>query len=453
MRIIYPGFPLFALVFFWLPQLTHAQCPQICDGNKNTALGDDTLSHNTSTFNTAIGNAALSNNTTGGSNTATGHQALSGNTAGGGNTANGASALALNTTGNYNTANGVSALALNTIGSANTASGNDALFSNTTGNNNAANGFGTLLENTTGSFNAANGFNALFSNTTGNNNTASGCQAMNGDPANGSTGANNTATGYQALFSYTTGGDNTAAGYQALSSNTIGNNNTATGFSALVNNTTGNNNIAVGSTAGENLTTGSNNIDVGNSGVPDDSRAIRIGTRGTHAKTFIAGISGVTVPGGVGVIVGSNGQLGTLVSSARFKEAIKPMDKASEVILSLQPVTFRYKKDLDPQAIPQFGLVSEQVEKVDPDLVARDSEGKPHSVRYEAVNAMLLNEFLKEHRKVAEQAATITELRAEMEATSMRQQEQIGALTVGLQKVNTQLEKSSLLRQTIASNH
>src|SRR5207253_8914087 len=114
-----------------------------------------------------------------------------------------------------------------------------------------------------------------------------------------------------------------------------------------------------------------------------------------------AGIHGVTVASGVGVVVSSNGQLGTVTSSARFKEAIKPMDKVSEALLALKPVTFRYKHDLDPDGIPQFGLVAEQVEKVNPDLVVRDEDGKVNTVRYEAVNAMLLNEFLKEHRNVA----------------------------------------------------
>src|SRR5262249_52441308 len=102
------------------------------------------------------------------------------------------------------------------------------------------------------------------------------------------------------------------------------------------------------------------------------------------------------------IIVGPHGKLGTVVSSERFKDSVRPMDKASEAILSLHPVTFRYKKDLDPDGVPQFGLVAEQVEKVNPDLVARDEQGKPYAVRYEAVNAMLLNEFLKEHRKVEE---------------------------------------------------
>ena len=156
-----------------------------------------------------------------------------------------------------------------------------------------------------------------------------------------------------------------------------------------------------------NLTTGSFNIDIGNAGVASESNKIRIGTVGTQTATFIAGISGVTVAQGVGVIVDTDGHLGTVVSSARYKEAIQPMDKASEAILALRPVTFRYKKELDPKGIPQFGLVAEQVEKVNPDLVARDEQGKPYTVRYEAVNAMLLNEFLKEHRKVEEQSSQI----------------------------------------------
>src|SRR5262249_22428108 len=169
------------------------------------------------------------------------------------------------------------------------------------------------------------------------------------------TGGNNTATGYRALYN-STGSDNTAAGYQALSSNT------------------GNNNIAIGSSAGSALTTGSNNIDIGAPGVAGEANAIRIGKSATQTKTFIAGISGKTVANGVGVLINSSGQLGTVQSSASFKDDIKSMDKASEAILALKPVTFRYKKELDPDGVPQFGLVAEQVEKVNPDLVARDEK-------------------------------------------------------------------------------
>jgi hypothetical protein len=163
----------------------------------------------------------------------------------------------------------------------------------------------------------------------------------------------------------------------------------------------------LGVLAGANLTTGSHNIDIGNYGRRGESDTIRIGKGGIQHHAFIAGISGATVAEGVGVIVDTDGHLGTVVSSERFKSELKSMDKASEAILSLKPVTFRYKKELDPKAIPQFGLVAEDVAKVNPDLVARDSEGKPYTVRYEAVNAMLLNEFLKEHRTVEAQQKQI----------------------------------------------
>ena len=166
----------------------------------------------------------------------------------------------------------------------------------------------------------------------------------------------------------------------------------------------------MGYSAGANLTAGDNNIDIGNAGVAGEAGVIRIGTIGTQTATFIAGIRGVPIIGGTEVGVNASGQLGVRASSARYKNAIKPMDKASEAILALKPVTFRYKHDLDPKGIPQFGLVAEDVEKVNPDLVARDDQGKPYTVRYEAVNAMLLNEFLKEH-KVQEQQATIIELK------------------------------------------
>ena len=311
--------------------------------------------------------------------------------------------------------------------SQNTAEGEHALFSLITGFNNTA-----------------IGFKALFSLTTGKNNTASGFEALN----NNSTGGFNTATGSAALFSNTTGSGNTASGALALHANTTGFNNTATGIQALQNNTTGSDNIALGFQAGQNLTTGSNNIDIGNLGVAGDSKRIRIGTAGTQTKTFIAGISGATVAGGVGVIVGSNGQLGTVVSSNRFKDAIKPMDKASEAILALRPVTFYYKKELDPDGIPPFGLVAEQVEKVNPDLVARDEEGKPYAVRHEAVNAMLLNEFLKEHRTVQE----LKSAAAKQEAIIAHQQKQIEALTAGLQKVSAQVEMSRVAPQVVVNN-
>jgi Chaperone of endosialidase len=396
--------PLVLACFALLPQ-ARATCQEGCLTNVNTVLGEDALINNNGSENTAVGFNALFSNTGGFANTAEGSRALFSNTTGSLNTAIGDEALLSNTTGISNTAIGGAALGSNITGFSNTAIGNVALLKNTTGNNNTGNGLAALNYNTTGSFNTANGVGALLFNTIGNGNTANGANA--------------------------------------LLNSTTGNNNTASGDSALLNNTTGNNNIALGASAGTNLTTGSNNIYIGSGGASTESRTIRIGTQ--HGRTFVAGISGVTVAGGVGVIVDTNGQLDTVVSSERFKDAIKPMDKASEAILALKPVTFRYKHEIDPKGIPQFGLVAEDVEKINPDLVARDDEGKPYTVRYEAVNAMLLNEFLKEHRKVEQ-------LTKDFESKLADQQKQIEALTTGLQKMSAQVELSKPVPQTVLNN-
>jgi hypothetical protein len=426
MRII-RGFLLVPLVFAWLAfsPIMRAVDPPPDGGyaNENTAEGDFALfSLSIGSDNTAIGNGALFRNTTGSFNTASGASALESNTTGSANTANGYESLFSNTTGIDNTASGVFALFDNTTGTYNTATGNLALYSNTSGGANTATGYQALNLNTTGTDNTANGIDALQSNTTGNYNTANGSSAL----AFNSTGYSNTATGLQ-----------------ALAFNATGNNNTAEGQNALIGNTSGSNNIALGSGAGSSLTTGNNNIDIGNGGVAGESNTTRIGTSGTQTATFIAGIRGVAVAGGQPVAVNANGQLGIRASSARFKEAIKPMDKTSEAILALQPVTFRYKKELDAKAIPQFGLVAEQVAKVNPDLVTRDDQGKPFTVRYDEVNAMLLNEFLKEHSKVTEQSninrqqeATITELRAML----AEQQKEIKTLKAGLERVSDRLD-------------
>jgi hypothetical protein len=268
------------------------------------------------------------------------------------------------------------------------------------------------------------------------------------------------------MYSNTTGGDNCAFGTRALNNNTTANNNTAVGTLALVNNTVGSNNIALGYFAGLHIKTGSNNIEIGNRGLAADSQTIRIGAQDIHNATYIGGISGATVADGVGVVIDSSGHLGTITSSARYKDAIKPMDKASEAILALQPVTFRYKPELDPEGIPQFGLVAEDVEKVNPDLVTRDDHGKVYTVRYEAVNAMLLNEFLKEHCKVQEQSrmiqeleATIAELKSnvaqqqrDFQVTAADQQKQIEALTAGLQRMSAQIEMSRPASQVVLNN-
>jgi hypothetical protein len=214
---------------------------------------------------------------------------------------------------------------------------------------------------------------------------------------------------------------------------------------------------------GFNLTTGDFNIDIGNDGIAGEAGVIRIGSGCCQSSAFIAGIYGVTVSGATAVYVNSDGQLGTATSSERFKDDIRPMDNASEVILDLKPVTFRYKKQIDPGGTSQFGLVAEEVEKVNPDLVVRDKEGKPYSVRYDAVNAMLLNEFLKEHRKVEELQASIAQQRKDFQAAiaqqrkdsqaaAARQQKQIEALATGLQKVSAQLEVSKPAPQTVLNS-
>ena len=385
----------------------------------NTAEGQNALlSLTTGGFNTAVGFLSLRANITGQLNTAIGAGTLLANTADN-NTATGAVALLLNTTGTGNTANGASALLHNDTGSFNTAVGNLALSNNTTGTFNSGFGQGALASNTIGSQNAANGSGALFNNTMGNGNTANG--------------------------------------FQALNFNSVGSGNTAIGFQALLHNTTGGNNIALGTLAGFAITDGGTNIDIGNFGVAGDTNTIRIGN--VQNTTYMSGIFGQSSPGGVAVFVNSDGKLGTTVSSQRFKDDIKSMDNASEAILALQPVTFRYKKKFDPTGAAQFGLVAEDVEKVDPDLVVRDKEGKPYTVRYDAVNAMLLNEFLKEHRTVqelkstvAKQQTSIVEQKKEFQAIASQQQKQIEALTTGLQKVSAQLEASKPAPQVVSSN-
>jgi trimeric autotransporter adhesin len=389
------------------------------EGVQNTAVGAAALLFNTTgSFNAAFGDTALLNNTTGHRNTALGSRALTANTTGFENTGLGRSALLFNTEGHDNVGIGVDAIQDNTAGINNVAIGNFALL-NVTGNSNTGTGFAALGGNAqvdgTGNENTANGFNALTSNTDGNDNTA---------------------VGKDALFNNTTGDANVAVGWLAMLNNTEGTNNTAVGAGALGQNIS-NGNIALGTNAGANLTTGQFNIDIGNQGVADEGNTIRIGDANQTA-TFIAGISGTAVVGDA-VVVDANGQLGTVASSARFKKQIRPMDKTSEAILGLKPVSFRYKSD--SKGTPQFGLIAEEVAKVNPDLVVRDRNGEIYSVRYEAVNAMLLNEFLKEHRKNEEQEATIVCL-----------QKQIEALTAGLQKMSAQLEANKPAPQVAANN-
>jgi len=388
----------------------------------------------------------------------------------GGNTAEGQNALLSLTSGTYNTAVGFSSLKSNTIGNLNTAIGVNALSLNTTGLNNTANGGNALYSNTTGYQNTANGVYALFSNTTGITNTATGAFALGGN----TTGSANTAVGQGALLYNTIGGGNTAVGQLAAVSNITGNNNTAVGQGAMfqtggVNSNTavgahalygvgGDFNTALGAGAGD-LISGSYNIYVGAGvlGPLQESNTIRIGDNlpvdpGASA-CFIGGISGQTTTSGTAVFINSSGKLGTITSSARFKKDIKPMDSASEVILSLRPVTFHYRSDT--MNTPQFGLVAEEVAKMDPVLVLTDKEGKPYTVRYEAVNAMLLNEFLKEHRrreeqdhKIQEQDAVIAQLKSGMEALTAAVQNQ----ATQIQTVTAQLELKKTAPKTVLNN-
>ena len=347
-----------------------------------------------------------------GGNTAEGQAALLSLTTGGFNTAVGFLSLRSNTTSSFNTAIGAAALVLNTA-DANTATGTGALFSNTTGSNNTANGAFALFSNAEGSSNTATGDQALFLNTSG---------------------AANSAVGVSALARNTTGLQNTANGTSALSNNADGANNTAVGRAALVSNVTGHDNTGLGHLAGQSIT-GSGNVCIGASvngvGGANDSTWIR--NVNTLTQNFSAGVNDYVT------VRLSDGRLGhtAVVSSQRYKEEIKPLGAISQGLYALKPVSFRLKKEFDPTQTLGFGLIAEEVEKVDPAFVYRNAKGQVESVRYEMINAMLLNEFLKEHRKNEMQEATIARL-----------QKQIEALTSGLQKVTAQLELIKAAPQT-----
>jgi len=400
--------------------------------------------------NTAEGASALFSLTTGGSNTGLGSQALYFNTTGNYNSAEGFRALFSNTNGSQNTATGASALLNNTTGSSNTANGVNALYGNTTGSNNTATGARALFDSFGGSRNTAVGALALYQSA-GNDNTAIGFGAAasndsNIDPNHPNPGFFNTAVGSNALARQEGGDYNTAIGASALEGGATiiggGSYNTAVGFQALVNGNFSGSNVALGAFTGTNVYSADHVVCVG----------ANVAGADVPNTTWIGNIYGVTTQSGVTtpVVVSNTGQLGTVASSERFKKDIATMDKASDAILSLRPVTFHYK--IDSKDTPQFGLIAEEVARVNPALVLPDEEGKPYTVRYEAVNAMLLNEFLKEHRKVEQQQATITELKKELEAIAARQEKQIEALTAGLQKVSEQLEVSKAAPQTVLSN-
>ncbi|MGA2593540.1 MAG: tail fiber domain-containing protein [Bryobacteraceae bacterium] len=300
-------------------------------------------------------------------------------------------------TGSNNFSAGLGALAPGTTGTQNTAIGDETLENNTTGINNTAVGSSALQTNTTGSSNEAIGVDALLFNTTGGGNVA---------------------IGNSALVFNTTGTTNTAVGNVALKQNTTGNNNTVEGNAALYYNTTGSSNIAIGYTAGINIATTSNNIEIGNNGSVTDSGTIRIGTpfvagcTTCQTSAFVAGIYGSSTGlANVGVVVDANGNLGTVSSSRRYKEDIQDMGDASDGLMQLRPVTFRYKKTFDDGSKPvQYGLIAEEVADVYPDLVARSADGQVESVRYQLLDPMLLNELQKEHTTITAQQERIRSL-------------------------------------------
>jgi hypothetical protein len=404
--------PILPLIAFALLQSVEAAPDPAPPPGANTRDGAGAMAHiTTGQFNSAFGTNALNKLTIGNNNAAQGNSALFGNTSGSGNVALGSIALRLNTVGKRNTAIGYAALSSFNppIGSDDAEFGNTAVgwkaLSNTSGSgavsfggNVAVGGF-ALTSNTTGNENVAIGFQALVKNTTASDNVAVGTLAL----LNNTIGSGNTANGTFALVQNTIGASNVANGAFALVSNESGVANVAVGGSALNDNTTGNNNTAVGNNAGGNIT-GNGNVCIGQGvvGVAGESNTTRI--RNVYASVATTRA----------VYVTSSNKIGTLASSRRVKDDIQPMGKASEAILALKPVTFRYKKQIEPNGAIMFGLIAEEVEQVAPDLVTRNDKGEAETVRYEAVNAMLLNEFLKEHRAVQEQQKEIDALKAEL---------------------------------------
>ncbi len=346
-------------------------------------------------------------------NTCYGTQALSSLTSGDRNSAFGYWALPNSSVSIDNTAIGHKTLFFNDIGSHNTAIGSSALYSNTIGNENTASGYYSLLHNTEGKQNTAIGASTLHYNTIGSNNTAAGYHALriNND------GTHNTAIGSLAMEGNNTGRENTASGTFALLSNIAGNRNTANGSAALYN-AMGSRNVGLGYYAGFNITSGSDNIIIGSGqkAKPADNRVIRIGSN-AQKKTFIGGINGVTtgMANAVPVVIDSNGQLGTISSSRRFKADIQLMGSASDRLLDLRPVTFHYKQPFEDGSTPvQFGLIAEEVAEVFPELVVRDASGNVETVSYHLLSSLLVNELQKEHRVNESQAARIASLEAQV---------------------------------------
>jgi hypothetical protein len=384
-------------------------------GLSNSAFGTEALAANTEgEFNSAHGVRALFSNTTGVRNSAFGVGALQSNISGNFNSSFGYTALYSNTTGQNNSAFGTGALAANTLGVSNSAFGSEAMLANTTGYNNTAMGLRALYENTTGFDNTAFGRSSMLANTTGALSTAVGVDAMRDN----TTGWENTALGHSALRSNTTGNYNVSIGRSALSSKTTGDFNTAVGRQALALLTAGTSNTALGHLAGGGLITGSNNIYIGNGGASNESNTIRIGTDGFHNRVFINGVRGAVtgIPDAISVMIDSNGQLGTISSSARYKEDIRDMLARSERIYDLRPVVFRYREAFANGSKPeQFGLIAEQVAEVFPELVVLNEDNLPETVKYHDLAVLLLNELQKERARSQSQEEKLEHLQASLE--------------------------------------
>jgi hypothetical protein len=381
-------------------------------GGQNTGVGPNALrSVITGSRNAAFGISALRYDTIGSDNSAFGAAALLSNVNGYGNAAFGSRALVENQFGSRNTGIGAFALRYNIV-SGNTALGFAALSYNSVGTSNAAVGAYALASSSTGYSNAAFGESALRSNTTAPQNSAFGWSALRDN----TTGGGNSAVGSFALRANTTGGSNVGVGQTALRSNTTGSDNTALGRGALYSSTGGSRNIAVGMGAGNGQTTGNDNIYLASAGVAGESGRIRIGTVGTHVQTQLAGIHGATSAGGVAVLVNPSGVLGTTTSSARFKRDVEDMGDASDLLMRLRPVRFHYLESAvgaEESRVEQYGLIAEEVAEVAPELVAPDGAGKPYSVKYHVLPALLLN-------KIQQQERTIVELSSRLAALEMR---------------------------------
>ncbi len=399
------------------------------------------------TDNSGYGNFALSALTTGDRNSGFGSGALGGITSGASNNAFGVNALVDNSTGGENNAFGDEVLTFST-GSFNSGFGDQALKSNTTGEDNVAMGAQALFSNTVGATNNAFGDLALNLNTTGSFNVAVGHQALEAN----TTASQNVAVGVISLGKNTTGSTNTAIGYSSLGASRTGSNNVGLGFQAGTFITTGSSNIVVGANAGTKITTGSNNIEIGNIGVAGDSAVIRLGRQGTQKKTFIAGIRGTTISGAA-VMASATGQLGVQSSSRRYKKDIVDMGVASDALLKLRPVSFRYKEADERGEHPvQYGLIAEEVAEVMPTLVVRDEEGRPETVAYQTLSSLLLNEYQKQHRDMQALADATRERESVAQQRLVRLEQQLASRDRELVALHEEMAKlGQLTRQLQAA--